>query len=520
MTDILFGFLPDAVEWIVKLGVLVLGTSVVFILLIRRFSSRSALFVHTWGNPAREDHIQGKEIADGLRHQLESIWLVHSAEATEAEGETTSLGSPRRRSEDLGSKAVSLLAGNSPLGFLVGLSSKLWPTLELEGEVVIGDNRERICGARLKKGKGYFHAWQVPVPDGKGAVSALTEELAYRIVLDTARLGDLDETRSAGTRSWEAFRGLTMAMRIWIGPEFRHADPEQVEEVDRALAEAIDHDPGYALAHFNRGILWLRTIRDASTNAKARDHFLKAAELAEEQAKAASLEKWNVDRRVEGLAALGVARTYSQDHHRFGKESEETVKLAREAASRAVLCLPGDPDALYAQAFAWHCTETLEDIRAGIEIYEKIIGNKPGRYPGVHNNLGYILMVGGEQLREIGYESECRAWWERAEKEMRLTLKSSDPRSRTTEFARANLGNLYRLQGRFEESEREYLAALGGNPEASGYTNGLNELARLYLETGRHDEGRRMHGLALATTDDADQHRKLREDVHPYLAEA
>ena len=62
--------------------------------------------------------------------------------------------------------------------------------------------------------------------------------------------------------------------------------------------------------------------------------------------------------------------------------------------------------------------------------------------------------------------------------------------------------------------------ALGGNPEASSYTNGLNELARLYLQTGRHEEGRRLHGLALATTDDANQHRKLREDVHTYLAES
>ncbi len=511
--DFLFGFLPDALEVVVKLGVLVLATALVVVLLLRRFGSRSALFVHTWGNPARGSHINGKEIADGIRQHLEAIWLAHSVEGSGAEGEATSLGNPKRKSEDLGSKAVSLLAGNSPLGFLVGLSSKLWPTLELEGEVVIGDDQERLCGARLKRGKDYYHAWKAEVPEGKDAVSSLTEKLAYRIVLDTARLSVLDDSRSAGTRNWEAFRSLTEAMQLWNRSGFRHSDAAMVEAVDKKLGKAIEHDEGYSLAHFNLGILWLRTVRNAATNAKARSHFLDAGRIAKEQALSASRNKWNVDRRVEGLAALGVARTYSQDRHRFGRLDDEIVGKAREAASLAVSLLPGDPDALYALAFAWHCTETLEDIRAGIEIYKKIIGNKPGRHASVHNNLGYILMVGGKQLRDMGYQDDTEEWWEKAEKEMYLTLKVLDPRSRTVDFAHANLGNLFRLKGRYEESEDEYMKALGPEPETSSYTNGLNELARLYLEMGRTEQGRRFHQLALATTDDPDHRRKLGEDV-------
>jgi tetratricopeptide (TPR) repeat protein len=517
MADFLFGFLPDTVETVVKIGLLILGTALVLVLLVRRFSHRRALFVHTFGSPAEEYHVEGREIADGLRRHLAAIWYTHSAEGTEAEGESTSLGSPKRKSEDLGSRAMSLMAGNSPIGFLVGLSSRLWPTLELEGELVSGENGSKLCGARLKKGKRYFHSWQLPVPEGKGGVEALTEELAYRIVLDTARGRVLDNSRSAGTKNWRALRSLTEAMQRWTVSGFKHSDPEHVEAVDQKLEEAISHDPDYALAHFNRGILWLRTIRDAATNARAREHFLEAGRLAKGQVEV-DLEHPNfVDRRVEGLAALGVARTYSQDRHRFGRTDDETVKKARQAAGEAVHCLPGDPDAMYAQAFAFHCTETLEDIRPAAEIYRKIIGNKHGKFPGVHNNLGYIQMVGGEHLRNLGYEDKAREWWKQAEEQMLLTIRVSDPRSRTIEFSHANLGNLYRLQGRYREAEREYLKALGPDPEKSQYTNGLNEFARLLLEMGRVEEGNRFHRLALATTDDPASLQKLETDIAPLL---
>lgn len=399
----------------------------------------------------------------------------------------------------------------------MGLSSRLWPTLELEGELVSGDQGQKLCGARLKKGKRFYHSWQLPVPEEKGGVDALTEELAYRIVLDTARGRVLDNSKSAGTRSWKALKSLTEAMQLWTVPGFKHSEPGHVEEVDNKLEEAISHDPDYALAHFNRGILWLRTIRDASTNARAREHFQEAGRLAKDRVEVDLVNPSYVDRRVEGLAALGVARTYSQDRHRFGRIDEETVKKARQAAGEAVHCLPGDPDALYAQAFAFHCTETLEDIRPAAEIYRKIIGNKHGKYPGVHNNLGYIRMVGGEHLRDMGYEEKAMEWWKLAEEQMLLTLKVSDSRSRTIEFAHANLGNLYRLQGRHEDSEREYLKALGPEPEKSQYTNGLNEYARLLLEMGRADEGYKFHRLAMATIDDPDSHRKLKGDIAPFL---
>jgi tetratricopeptide (TPR) repeat protein len=357
------------------------------------------------------------------------------------------------------------------------------------------------------------------MPEGSDAVHTLAEELAHRIVLDSARGRALQGTKGAGTSRWKAFRSLTEAMELWGADGFKHSDEEMVERVDRKLAEAVEEDPEYALAHFNRGILWLRTLRDAETNARARDHLLEAHRLAREQARKESLTTVHVDRRVEGLAALGVARTYSQDRHRFGRMDIETVRKAREAAAEAVGCLPDDPDALYAQAFAFHCTETLEDIEAAIPLYRKIIGKKPGRHPGAHNNLGYIYMVAGQHLRERGGGEKARKYWARAEKEMRLTLKHSDPRSRTIEFAHANLGNLYRLQGRYEDAESHYLQALGPNPESSRYTNGLNEYALLLLESGRREEGMEFHRRAMATIRDPGQREKLKRDVAPFLQE-
>lgn len=520
MLDFLVGFLPDALGALVKSALLLVASGLVVALLLRRFGSRKALFVRTFGRPAGNRPVEVGPLADDLRDRLRSIWEAHrSNEGLHAQGEATSLADPRRRGEDLGSRAVSLLASGSPLGFLVGLSARVWPVLEVEGEVVVGDGGRLVCCARLRRGDRFFHAWRVPVPgegasgEGAGGAAAVAEELAHRIVLDTARLGILDASRSAGTRSWRAFRALTRAMGIWTSDAFDAGDPAQVERVDAKLVEALEHDPGYALAHYDRGILHLLTFRDAATNARARGHLERARRLAREQAAAASREKVFVDRTVEGLAALGIARTYSQDRHRFGRTDPAVVDRAREAAGEAVALLDRSPASLYALAFAWHCTETLEDILRGRRLYEEIVRREPDRHPAVHNNLGYILMVGGERLRDRGREEEARAWWAEAEREMRRTLRISGPGRPTRRFSLANLGNLHRLRGRTDEAERAYLAALGPEPEASTYTDGLNELARLYAETGRRAEAERFHRLALASTDDDAHRAKLAREM-------
>ena len=92
---------------------------------------------------------------------------------------------------------------------------------------------------------------------------------------------------------------------------------------------------------------------------------------------------------------------------------------------------------------------------------------------------------------------------------MRLTLKISDPKRRTTPFSHANLGNLLRLRGEHEAAEEEYLKALAPDPERSTYTNGLNERACLYAQMGREGEAEKYHRLALRSTEDPGHREKL-----------
>lgn len=521
MIDFLLVFLPSALATTIQWLVFTLATVLVAVLLVRRFTSRKTLSIRTWGKPPRESPMEPEALSDGLREGLERIWRAHESEsALLSAGETAHFGEPKRESEDLGSRAVSLFADNSPVGFLLSLSSRIWPSLELEGELVEEEDQQIVCCARLKKGKTYYHAWQLPIPPEGMAPSELSMALAYRVVLDTARLGVLDQSTGVGTRSWRAFRALTEAMELWKDPAFDLDEDPRVEAVEAKLSQAIRLDPGYALAYLNRGTLRLLTFRSAESNRKAREDFQEARRLAGDAGGWETETGSLADARVAGLAAMGIARTFSQERHRFGNLDASAVDQSRRAAARAVALLDRSPEALYALAFAWHCTETLEDIEKGMGYYREITRHAEGRHPAVHNNLGYILMKGGELLNRQGKVEEAQEWWRQAEKEMRLTLEISDPKRRTTVFSRANLGYLYRLQGQYSRAETEYRKALAPNPETSRYTNGLNELACLYAEWNRRDEALKYHKLALESAMDPDHEEKLQREFRESLGDA
>ena len=57
-------------------------------------------------------------------------------------------------------------------------------------------------------------------------------------------------------------------MALWNHPDYSPTNEEDVAAVDAKLAEAVEHDPGYALALYNRGTLHLTTFSTpASTRA-------------------------------------------------------------------------------------------------------------------------------------------------------------------------------------------------------------------------------------------------------------
>jgi len=517
---------------VLKWAAAVLANVFVVILLIRAFRYRNALLIREVGESARKLDVSGRELASTLRTALERIWKAHKSEALSAAGESTNLADPRSVSEDLGSKALQFMAGNSPVGFLVDLSSYVWSTLELEGEVVVGEDWTNVWGVRLRRGNKYYHGWRTELSEE--GVDEAVEELAHRIAMDTGRLGVLQKgekkwgwrgrsgaerthrPRSTGTRNWRAFRALTEAMALWNHPDYSPTNEEDVAAVDAKLAEAIQHDPGYALALYNRGTLHLTTFSTPTANDRALQYFEKALAAATNQVRDASQVKVQVDHRVRGMAHLGIARSCSQAVHRYGRTDENLVKRAREAADEATIYLNQSHESLYAKAFAWHCTETYEDIRVGREVYEEIIEEAPRKYSSVHNNLGYILVKGGEHLMKRGQEKKARKWWKDAEEQLKITIELEGHTGRW-EFAYANLGDLYRLQGRFQDGEREYLKALAPDPRKSTYTNGLNELAVLYRDWGQETsdpekltKAKEFHDLALATTTDEGVREKLR----------
>ena len=147
---------------------------------------------------------------------------------------------------------------------------------------------------------------------GADSLTEVADELAHRIVLDTARLPHLEGSGTSSTRDWKAFRALTRAIRRWEAADFRVDDAGSFGEVDALLERALKHDPGYALAWYNRGALHMSAFQGAS----------------------------EID--------------------------EDVVTAARQAAQEAVTLLGReDPAAMQALAFAWHCTERLDDIRKG-----------------------------------------------------------------------------------------------------------------------------------------------------------
>ncbi len=349
---------------------------------------------------------------------------------------------------------------------------------------------------------------------GPDQLKDVTEELAHRIVLDTVRLPHLEGSGSTSTRDWRAFRALTLAIHRWDGPDYHVGDPEAFGAVDALLAEALEHDPLYALAWYNRGALHMSTFQGAASNERALGFFRRAQEAARAEADRIAHLRLELDRRVEGLAWVGISRCLSQKRHRYGRIDDGVVARARQAGQEAVTLLgKDDPAAMQALAFAWHCTERLDDIRKGREIYRALIREHPNRFAVTHNNLGYILTKGGSELKAMGRTDDADGWWKEAETELQTALRISRSGSRIRDFAHANLGNLRRLQHRFPEAESEYLKALHPSPETSRYTNGLNELALVYLQWGRTDDGLRLHQRALEVASDEAHRAKLRAEL-------
>ena len=517
--------LPEPIGELIIWAIVVLGALITVFLSLRRIVLRKTMFIRSFSEHVGDAPIDRSRFAKRLTKQMKEIRSAHKESALKGSGEAMDLSTPRRLTENVGSRVGAFLVNRSPVGLLLTAAGWVWPRLELAGTAgVKGSTLRCDCyltgvppGARIwERDRKPLVPFHVEVGcNGPDPELGLSEKLAYRIVMDVPQL-PIPQTQdriSLGTTTWEAFKAHTEALRLWQGPDFKIDLPEQVKKVGAKLNDSIGNDSEYALAHYNLAVLTYLRHESPETNQLARTYFLEAARLARESG----------DKPTRGLAWVGVSRCYSQDRHRYGRMEAEVVNKARYAASYAVELLPHDPRTLYASAFAWHCTETLDDIRKGRPGYEEIIRKYPDKYIAVYNNLGYILMVGGELLQAQGNPEEAKDWWKQAERNMKKAIALSKVHHR---MANANLGNLQRLRNDYQGALDYYREALGGDPETSEYTNGLNELARLYFDMGLSNssapeakanhmtQGLHHHQHALrSTTGDHKQLQKLMCDV-------
>ncbi len=335
-------------------------------------------------------------------------------------------------------------------------------------------------------------------------------ELALKIVLKLSP--------SKVVSSWKALDLLTGALRAW--PESHtvanHSDvKDKFDIVEEKLLEALKHDSQSSLVQYNLGLLTYYKY-GGKDNDEALSYFNTAANSG--------------DKRLQYLGQIGLTRCYCQSYHRFGKQTGKNLEKSRRAADEAISLLGGSPKgkepgswsdrkktdyarALYARAFSKHVTEKPDDIDAGTVDYLtliallcpeydeyskafpdsfeegiKVLQEKQPLVPtAVYNNLAYILMARGGRFTPgpdaVPYYTRARAF-----------LKLALSRETDYKFARANLGNLERLLGDYEEAELHYKKALQQDPT---YANGYSELAWVYLAWGKDEEAGLHHKKAI-----------------------
>lgn len=517
-------------------GALALSVLILAYLAVRRFLFRNNLYISNLSQPVRLENgkvITRAQLTNEVIREIRNILAAHPTKSgLDRGGEVTQLRLPQRLSENVGVNFEKIIEVALEINPLAKLTQKvvywLWPPLVAKIEMH-RDNDTIYCHGTLIRGKPLMTPIYVRKSvDETDLLTSLAEELVYRVVIDSVRRRRSRGLAYVGTENWKALKAHTEALREWQEPAFDLNVPQSIARVQKLLEESIEHDPNYAMAHYNLAVLIHSQFRNAEFNELARSNFQKAAVLAQNAGLGNPQAKTSGSQRVEGLAKVGISRCYSQDRHRFGNMDQKVVEEAREAAEEAMRLLKGDADALYALAFAWHCTEVLEDIKAGRALYEKIIRKEPKKYPTVHNNLGYILMTGGHLLEKEGKIKEAEEWYEAAQQQMNIVIETTGRDVPSLRFSYANRGNLNRLRHQYERAIQDYVLALDHDPENSKYTNGLNELACVYFDRNKNDDmvqAIKYHTLALNTTSDRNHHLRLmngivaglRENNHPQL---
>lgn len=516
------------IQWVALAGLAVLAALAVFLFIGGRVVPNYKLYVRTF--EATHSGITAKErqnFSTYLLSEWHRITRAHSYETLVDQGEEN-LANIKWFNEDMGLVVREIsedhLEQHPIASKLLPIIDRIWPRYVLTGQLTPNPNGDGVqSSASLTYSGKSLTTWREPEEDWQPAdLQQVAHRMAYRIIFDVLRDPSLFDGVLVGTVNREAFYFHSLGLVKWY--DYRPDNALMFDEIDGLFASSLEHDPLYALAHYNRGVLYYELGRGEKSNKQALQYFERAIKVAERvrqdelglrkhiqsclvASSDISPKSDTVDqiviglnqsaKRVKGLSLIGVSRCYSQEVHRYGADASLS-QFAREAAAHAEKVLGNTPAVLYAKAFAWHCTENLSDIRTGADYYRQIIQEYPRKFATVHLNLGYILMVGAEQLDTLGSESleEAKAWYAEAEGHSKVAAEISRDGSRIKKYALANLGNISRLRGAYADARSNYQQAVDSDSE---YINGIAEYSWVFVEERNFAEALYWHKRALET---------------------
>ena len=347
-----------------------------------------------------------------------------------------------------------------------------------------------------------------------------TTELIDKIV--TKILYNLTGEKDTGIFAEESFHDFRKAFREWPDGIFSDVEKKKFEKVKQHLLNALKTDPNSPLINYHLGIIDYYYYNYYGEEVIPLHYFQKAEQSS-----------GNIS-RLNYLSLVGICRCYCQDYHRHGVNSEKVQKKAIGAAESALDKInkeahqfPQDLSrAYYCIAFANHIDESKSGIEKGIENYQKAINVYYGNFsinidsnkklsfqhidslkanPSltvVYNNLGYILMA---YHGRFNYVQEAKEYLYLA-CEIEKKAVSSD---HNYYFAYANLGNIQRLRGEFDDAIFRYENTIELNEK---YISGYAELAWVYKQTGEKEKAQKYLNQALELAPNKNRQTKIKKE--------
>lgn len=326
-------------------------------------------------------------------------------------------------------------------------------------------------------------AWRKPTSSAQRLVTvdgdwlAAIETLAFRLgkgrleVINAqsdpaaAAGGSRSETAERGfieAESWEAAKAFLVAYER----HFRHFTSGTAADRDSAIElyeAAIERQPGYTRAHYNRGTLLYNRYRGGD-NKQAIEDFEQATKSDHD--------------RLRALAFAGIAMACGQQVHRFDVDKDEVAAKAREASEQALHLGPDLEESWLAAAWALQIDERWSEAKAAyLDVLKLESTSIPGRRikSFAYNNAGWITLKQLPGDREPLRQEAERLLWEA------VALYPN-------KIAYANLAEVARQHRRYDDAETLFDYAVMLDPS---YVNGWHEYALLELERAARSPKRR-----------------------------